>query len=72
MKASRTFLKFTACLFGGIVLASFVFLAIAMIVFGRRGDGLVAVFERWIPFVWIVGATFGGWVARRSIRRTKA
>ena len=60
-------LKIAACILGGIVSASVLFLGTTLIVSGFD-DGLARIqfIQQWIPFVWFSGAVLGGGIAYRS------
>jgi hypothetical protein len=73
MKTFLRVLKFAACLFGGVVAASLVFVSVTVAAFGLHGGNhLFGVIDRWIPFVWIFGAAFGAWAAYVSERSPRA
>jgi hypothetical protein len=69
MKIIRKVLKIVACLFGGVVAASVLFLVATLLVFGLHdADREIRFIRQWIPFVWFFGAVLGGIVVYRSER----
>jgi hypothetical protein len=69
MKIFLRVLRITACLFGGVVAASILFLLATTFAFGLHdADREFRFIEHWIPFVWFIGAVCGGLIVYRSER----
>jgi hypothetical protein len=68
MKILWRVLKLAACIFGGIVAASFLF--VVAIVFGvHDADQQFKIIEHWIPVTWFFGAVCGGLIVYGSERK---
>jgi len=68
MKILWRVLKIAACIFGGIVAASFLFV-VAIVFSVHDADQQFGIIEHWIPVIWILGAACGGLIVYRSERK---
>ena len=60
MKMVWGILKIVACMWGGVVLASVLFVAsVALIVGGHDGNEQERITEIWLPWSWVIGAICG-------------
>ncbi|PYJ99723.1 MAG: hypothetical protein DME23_08960 [Verrucomicrobia bacterium] len=64
-------LKILACLYGGVVAATFLLCLGAALFFGNYLQGSVSVMKTGQPIAVIVGCLFGGFVVFRSERKAR-